>query len=152
MKRSCYPLLSVCLTLFACTGAPQPVATAPVPEIAPEQVDRADGRTLYEGLCASCHGLDARGGGPVAEALSVPMPDLTRLSERNDGRFPLARVERSIRGPETLEIHGGPQMPLWGPALEGVFDHLPHVNREAFAANRIRRLARYLESLQVAGE
>ncbi len=151
MKRLCCLLLPG-LTLLGCTSTPAPPPSPAVPELSWEQVDNADGKTLYDGLCATCHGLGAEGDGPVAEALAVAVPDLTRLSERNNGRFPLARVEKTIYGPEMLEIHGGPQMPLWGPAIEGVFDDLPHVNREAFAASRIRRISRYLESLQVVGD
>lgn len=147
MRQSSVFLLAGLLAL-ACAATPEPQTTAAVPELTWDEVDAADGKTLYEGLCASCHGVDARGEGPVAEVLSVSMPDLTRLSARNGGKFPLRWVEDSIRGPETLEIHGGPQMPLWGPALEGVFETLPHVNRQAFAANRIRRISRHLESLQ----
>ena len=147
MKRSPILLLAAVLAL-TCAATPEPQTAGVVPELSWDEVDAADGKTLYEGLCASCHGADARGNGPVAEVLSVSMPDLTQLSLRNDGKFPLKWVEDSIHGPETLEIHGGPQMPLWGPALEGVFDTLPHVNRQAFAANRIRRISRHLESLQ----
>ena len=128
------------LALVGCATSTPPPSTA-VPEISWDQIDRADGETLYGNLCASCHGPTGRGDGPVAEVLSVEVPDLTSLSASNGGKFPLARVESSI--------YGRPEMPLWGPALEGVFDDLPRVNREAFAANRIRRLSRHLESLQV---
>ena len=151
MRSRCVLLLST-LAVVACSAAPAPRSTATVPDLRRDQVDATDGETLYGNLCASCHGVDARGGGPVAEALSVPMPDLTRLSARHGGEFPLARVEAAIRGPQTLEIHGGPQMPLWGPALEGVLDDLPQANRQAFAANRIRKISRYLESLQIESE
>ena len=141
-------LLSTGLLLTACASTTAPPSAA-VPDLSWDQVDRADGETLYGNLCASCHGPGGRGDGPVAEALSVAVPDLTRLAANNGGVFPLERVEDSIHGPDTIEIHGGPQMPLWGPALEGVFDTLPHVNRQAFAANRIRRISRHLEALQV---
>lgn len=151
MKSRCVLLLST-LAVVACSAAPTPRPTRAVPDLRRDQVDATDGSTLYGNLCASCHGVDARGGGPVAEALSVAMPDLTRLSARHGGEFPLARVEAAIRGPQTLEIHGGPQMPLWGPALEGVLDDLPQANRQAFAANRIRKISRYLESLQIESE
>ena len=104
MKRSCIFVLSG-LVALACSSAPAPQSTA-VPDLTWDQVDAADGKTLYEGLCASCHGADARGEGPVAEDLTVPMPDLTLLTERNGGKFPLARVEAVIYGPDTLEIHG----------------------------------------------
>lgn len=148
MNRQLILLLTLALALGACAGAPAPQAPEP-PELSWDEVDQADGATLYGNLCASCHGADGRGAGPVADVLAVDLPDLTTLSRNNGGKFPLARVEDAIYGPDTIALHGGPNMPVWGPALTGVFDHLPNVDREAFAAYRIRRLARYLESLQV---
>ena len=120
-----------------------------MPELSWDQVDKADGATLYTNLCAACHGAEARGDGPTAAFLEVETPDLTRLAAENGGEFPLERVEAAIYGPDVLALHGTPAMPIWGPALTGVFDGLPHVDRRAFAANRIRKLARHLESLQV---
>ena len=78
MKSRCVLLLST-LAVVACSAAPTPRPTGAVPDLRRDQVDATDGRILYGNLCASCHGVDARGGGPVAEALSVAMPDLTRL-------------------------------------------------------------------------
>ena len=143
-------LLFVGLLVAACATTQAPRSEA-VPEVRWEQVDRADGETLYGNLCASCHGAGGRGDGPVADVLTVTVPDLTGLAAANGGRFPLDRVEESIRGERAPAVHGPRGMPLWGPALEGVFDDMPHVNREAFAANRIRRLSRYIESLQAVG-
>ena len=134
--------------LVAVAAAAQTDQSPAEPELRWDQVDRADGKTLYMNLCASCHGAGGRGDGPMAEVLEVGIPDLTTLTERNDGEFPLAWVEETIHGPKTLEIHGGPQMPVWGPALMGLLDGLPHVNREAFAQNRIRKITRHIESLQ----
>ena len=36
-----------------------------------------DGSQMYASYCASCHGLDGRGHGPVATELKVPPTDLT---------------------------------------------------------------------------
>src|SRR5690625_6298082 len=35
------------------------------------------GHAAFITSCASCHGEDGRGGGPVAEFLTIPVPDLT---------------------------------------------------------------------------
>ena len=38
--------------------------------------DPARGTKLFAALCASCHGVDARGRGPLAEKLAAPPADL----------------------------------------------------------------------------
>lgn len=38
--------------------------------------------------CASCHGVDAKGEGPVAKSLNVKPSDLTRIAARSGGKFP----------------------------------------------------------------
>jgi mono/diheme cytochrome c family protein len=112
-----------------------------------EEVDDADGEVLFANLCAACHGESAHGDGPVAEALGTQFPDLTLLAQRNHGRYPLHRVEDVIHGKRT-KAHGNPRMPVWGPSLMAVRDDWPESQRKAFVANRLRKLAEYLESLQ----
>lgn len=46
----------------------------------------ARGRALYEAECASCHGMEGKGDGPRADALTSPLPDLTdfqRMAEQS---------------------------------------------------------------------
>ena len=80
--------------------------------------DAGIGATLYERHCATCHGLDADGRGPMAPALILQPPDLTQLSARNDGVFPTTRVVMRIDGRDPLVSHGSP-MPVWGPFFDG---------------------------------
>lgn len=81
--------------------------------------DIAEGRALYERHCATCHGLVAEGGGPMAPALVLQPPDLTTLQTRYGGTFPVLRVVRRIDGREPLVSHGSP-MPVYGGFFEGV--------------------------------
>lgn len=81
--------------------------------------DVAEGRALYARHCATCHGLAAEGGGPMAPALVLQPPDLTTLQARHDGTFPVLRVVRRIDGREPLVSHGSP-MPVYGDFFEGV--------------------------------
>jgi mono/diheme cytochrome c family protein len=74
------------------------------------------GAVLYADFCAVCHGVSARGDGPMAEALTLPPPDLTMLGA--GGAFPLLDVARQIDGRDRLLAHGG-EMPLFGPWFEG---------------------------------
>ena len=76
------------------------------------------GQALYERYCATCHGLDADGKGPMAPALVLQPTDLTQLAARNDGAFPLLRIVRRIDGRDPLVSHGSP-MPVFGDFFEG---------------------------------
>ena len=40
--------------------------------------------------------------------------DLTRLAEKNDGRFPYSRVFAVIDGRYLVPAHGEREMPVWG--------------------------------------
>jgi mono/diheme cytochrome c family protein len=72
---------------------------------------------LYQGYCVSCHGVDARGTGPLAESLPVPPADLTVLSLSNDGVFPSSRVMAKVYGyPDQFRAD---IMPEFGPLLDG---------------------------------
>ena len=80
--------------------------------------DATEGQRLYLAHCATCHGLDAAGGGPMAPSLLLQPPDLTRLTERNDGTFPVTRIVTRIDGRDPLTSHGSP-MPVYGDFFEG---------------------------------
>jgi mono/diheme cytochrome c family protein len=80
--------------------------------------DLAEGRAGYAAHCAVCHGTNARGDGPMASLLTIPPADLTGLSARNGGVFPMDRAIRRIDGTEDMAVHGGP-MPLFGALLQG---------------------------------
>jgi mono/diheme cytochrome c family protein len=108
-----------------------------------QPVGSLDGSVLYKAYCASCHGTNARGGGPMAKSLKVPPPDLTRIYMRNGGIFPLKRIAGIISGEEQLSSgHGTREMPVWGPFFSRVD------NDQDLGLMRIDSLARYLEQIQ----
>jgi mono/diheme cytochrome c family protein len=72
------------------------------------------GAELYRMYCATCHGVDGRGEGPVADAMKHQLPDLTTINKRNGGRFPALRVEHIIDGYDVKAAHGSRAMPVWG--------------------------------------
>lgn len=101
------------------------------------------GPALYKAYCASCHGVDAKGNGPMAESLKVRPSDLTRISARSAGTFPLMQIERIIQGEGQFQKgHGPREMPVWGPIFSRVED-----DRD-IGLVRIDNLARYLRDLQ----
>lgn len=77
-----------------------------------------EGAALYARHCATCHGLEATGGGPMAPVLVLQPPDLTKLTERNEGTFPVERVVMRIDGRDPLVSHGSP-MPVYGDFFDG---------------------------------
>ena len=101
-----------------------------------------EGADLFRSYCASCHGADAKGGGPVPAALSAKVPDLTAISKRNGGTFPIKRIERVISGDETMTAHGSREMPIWGPIF-----HQVERDRD-FGHVRLRNVTKYIESIQ----
>lgn len=100
------------------------------------------GSDLYHEYCASCHGLDGRGNGPVASALNTRPSDLTRIAERNGGIFPLERVKKIIAGDQIVSAHGPREMPVWGPIF-----HQVEKDRD-YGHVRLQNLAEYLRTLQ----
>jgi mono/diheme cytochrome c family protein len=104
------------------------------------------GAELFEQFCAACHGTSGRGNGPVAGTLNVLVPDLTRLAERNDGRFPAADVRDTIDGRSLVVAHGPRTMPVWG--YEFWVEEGGDVEAEADARELISRLVRHIESIQ----
>ena len=80
--------------------------------------DVTEGENLYLDYCATCHGLDADGQGPMAPAMSLQPTNLTLLEAVNNGTFPTKRVVMRIDGREPLISHGSP-MPVFGDFFEG---------------------------------
>lgn len=76
-------------------------------------VAQSAGETEYMNACAACHGEKGTGDGPLAELMTVDLPDLTQISARNDGAFPMLDVIQIIDGRSGIRGHGYP-MPVWG--------------------------------------
>lgn len=76
------------------------------------------GRRLYLRYCASCHGQDGAGSGPVVPYLKIQPPDLTSLKRENHGVYPLRKVITAIDGSRVVRGHGDADMPVWGEVFE----------------------------------
>ncbi len=82
-----------------------------------EQPQKSDSAALYAEFCASCHGLSGKGDGPAAAGLERVPSDLTTLSARNGGTFPLTNVLSTIDG-YTRAKDDNLTMPEFGVMLE----------------------------------
>ena len=103
----------------------------------------ASGKEMFVSYCASCHGKDAKGNGPAANALKQLPADLTTLAKRNGGKYPSDKITSILRGQTSLMAHGDQEMPVWGP----VFWRMSQGHEEQVQM-RIANLNHYLESLQ----
>ena len=124
--------------LVAC--ATQRVDTRPL--------DQLSGLDMYQRLCSSCHGVQARGDGPVAPLVKIGVPDLTKLAKRDGGEFPAADVRRTIDGRFERPAHGARDMPVWGWQLYNSASLNDPAERARVDA-MIGRLVDYLRSVQV---
>ncbi len=98
------------------------------------------GKQTFNAKCASCHGEDAKG---------KSAPDLTLISERNNGQFPVSRVYAIIDGREVLQEHGTRAMPTWGDLFlsDTIWEGCSQVD-EQIVRGRILELILYLDSIQ----
>jgi mono/diheme cytochrome c family protein len=83
------------------------------------------GKAEFQSSCASCHGTDGKGKGPVSEQLKTRPADLTILAKNNNGVFPTNAVYETIDGSKTIPAHGIREMPIWGERFNPIFN-LPH--------------------------
>jgi mono/diheme cytochrome c family protein len=103
-----------------------------------------NGASIYGNYCAACHGLDGRGNGPVSKVLKREVPDLTKLSLRNHGTFPVIHVQTIILfgADDLIPAHGSKEMPIWGPTFHEIeFD-------QDLGNVRLENVTKYLESIQ----
>lgn len=118
------------------------------------------GKAEFLSSCASCHGLDGKGKGPVSQQLKVSPADLTILAKNNGGVFPTNAVYETIYGSKTVSGHGSREMPIWGERFNPVMS-LPHTVdptydaldpsrelREVVVRTRILAVMDYLNRIQ----
>ena len=129
----------VLITTHIVGAAPQGARGEPTTALA-----LSSGHDTFRQSCGPCHGVDGKGNGPVASILTTPPTDLTSVSRRNMGVFPLTTLEALFTAAARLQTaaHGSKQMPIWGPTFTTI-DGSPTVARA-----RIASLLAYIESVQ----
>jgi mono/diheme cytochrome c family protein len=99
----------------------------------------SDGASMFNAYCASCHGLDGKGGGPAAKALAKAPADLTKISARNGGTFPRRRSPLHRRR-RRIAAHGSRDMPVWSTLFRSM--------EPGTVPLRIQALSDFLKSIQ----
>jgi Cytochrome C oxidase, cbb3-type, subunit III len=107
----------------------------------------AGGEIEYQRYCATCHGVNGKGRGPMARFLTIEPSDLTRLAKRNGNKFDFWQVYRTIDGREQMRAHGTREMPVWGTRFQAEAKGYDQVSR-AEVAGRILGLTFYLQYIQ----
>jgi mono/diheme cytochrome c family protein len=104
--------------------------------------------------CSPCHGTKGKGDGPNAKNLRKPPADLTKLSQSNNGLFPLARVYDVMDGKLEIVVHGPRDMPSFGEAFKrdvlsrAPRDYMSAELAETMARKRMLQVIEYIMSLQ----
>jgi len=107
------------------------------------------GKQEFVRNCASCHGAGGRGNGPLAKFMKVGPADLTALTARNDGEFPLYTVVQIIDGRDMKDAHGSRAMPIWGDRFDvEAGETFGAYGAEVNIRARILELVRYIRALQ----
>jgi mono/diheme cytochrome c family protein len=110
-------------------------------QTAPEAA--VSGSDLFYNSCASCHGRDGKGSGPLGQVLTIRPSDLTVIAKKTGGVFPAAKIYELIDGRNpAVRGHGGPDMPVWGEVFAAR-------GSAASVKNRINALVKHIETLQV---
>ncbi len=126
----------------------QQAQTPPRPPAGPERESGVSGAYAFRTYCASCHGADGKGEGPLAVNLRFQPPDLTLIAKRNGNEFPAEKIQRIVDGRKPLAGHGGPDMPIWGDA----FRNAETGYDDAQVKQKIRFIVEYLRTLQATGK
>jgi mono/diheme cytochrome c family protein len=135
-------VLASCLILsgVSSTWAQSNKKEIPVKAEPTQELDR--GKGLYETFCASCHGKDGKGNGPVASAMKIPPTDLTQIAKKNQGKFDEVHVIALVDGEKTVSAHGTREMPVWGSRFRRTKGTME-------SSLSVYTLMKYIESLQV---
>lgn len=99
--------VSIVICLAVCASMAGATAQA-------QAIDEYSGVETFMRFCASCHGASGQGDGPVAAALPITVPNLTRLQARDGDGYTDDVLRKIIDGREPVIVHGTRYMPVWG--------------------------------------
>ena len=123
---------------------PKPPTTKSLKTVTIPYTHPDSGAQMFKDYCASCHGVDGRGSGSAVVFLKTPPPDLRTMAQRNNGKYPAAKVVSMLHFGPGSAAHGALDMPTWGP----LFRSLESVPRSNVADLRVHNLTGFIESIQ----
>ncbi len=107
------------------------------------------GKMLFAENCTACHGAGGRGDGWIAAGLTRKPADLTRISQRNGGDYPLAQVLSAIDGFHR-KTYDDSVMPEFGYLFQGPMTQVDTGDGTMTPVPEpLLAVAEYLETLQV---
>ena len=104
------------------------------------------GRDTYLRYCASCHGPEGRGDGPLAASLTKRPADLTQIAKKSGGHYDERAVMSVIDGRRPVVEHGPRDMPVWGAIFEEEGRGEPYPRYQGLLKSRF--LVDYLATIQ----
>ena len=107
--------------------------------------DVRDGQKYFMRYCASCHGTNGTGNGPVAKSLSKPPANLRLLSDKFGSPLPAAKLAELIDGRDAVRAHGTAAMPVWGERLYSMGEG---ERGELGISEVIGKIVAYLDTIQ----
>jgi mono/diheme cytochrome c family protein len=105
------------------------------------------GRTYYLHYCASCHGENGDGNGPMASSLKQQPADLRTLGEKYGNPLPVKVLARFIDGREDVAAHGPRVMPVWGTRFYDIWT--AKGSKQGSMNDRITKIILYLRTIQI---
>jgi len=124
------------------------LCTAPAWAVNRQALDA--GKRLYIKYCASCHGRDGKGNGPMASTLTTKPPDLTLLAKKQGGKFPYMDVLDILDGSQPFPAHGNSELPAWGETFQSDDPGSSGgAMEQAAVRGRLMLVTDYLRSIQV---
>ena len=139
-------VFSAIVLALAALRAPEALAQVSRAAVPLESAVAQAGREYYLRYCAACHGFDAKGDGPVAPALAAKPSDLTTITQRRNGEFPMDELSEVIDGRKAVTAHGSREMPVWGERFGRDVQGSP--THDQAIRGQILMLLVYLQSIQ----
>ena len=143
MKFISFAILVMMISAFAVAQQAPAQGSTAVKHVPITNTPANSGKEMFNSYCAVCHGTDAKGNGPAASAMKTPPTDLTKLAQKEGGKYPAAHVAAVIRGQASTPSHGSQDMPIWGPLFSSISQ-----GHQAAVQQRITNLVSYVEGLQ----
>jgi mono/diheme cytochrome c family protein len=113
------------------------------------------GKREFDSNCAVCHGKLGKGDGPYAGMVDTKGgADITMLTKKNGGVFPILKVTETIDGRHMVKAHGPRDMPIWGAdylrdAKDRMTTSETPFDPDVYVQYRVFALTEYVSRLQV---